>query len=82
MTKATSESKRARKTSRAPLTFKPHVQAFLREWILANRECPYPNGKERTKIRNATRLSTKQIRIWMANARRVSFTTSPCPNCV
>ena len=53
--------------------FKPQVQAFLRDWIMANRDSPYPSGSERTRIRKATGLSIKQIRIWMANARRVSL---------
>ena len=71
MTKTTSEAKCARARQRSRF-FKPHVQSFLRDWILANRDCPYPNGSERTRIRKATRLTTKQIRIWMANNRRVS----------
>ena len=75
---AESKSSRARPRSRY---FKPQVQAFLREWIMANREWPYPSGSERSRIRKETRLSIKQIRIWMANARRVSpFTPFLCLN--
>lgn len=63
--------KRHRPTTRS--NYSPEVTKILMEWFENNLDNPYPCESDRIKMCRATGLTRKQLRVWLINARKVSF---------
>ena len=60
--------------------YSPKVTKILMKWLKNNIYYPYPSEDERIRLWRETGLSRKQLRVWLINTRKVSFSKLHFPN--
>lgn len=63
----------SQKASRTNNMYPQEVTKILYDWLNDHMYYPYPTEAERLELCEQTGLSRKQLRIWLINARKVSY---------